>query len=118
MGGGFSYPGDSEDSAILDELLERVDKMEMALVRMDKLEEKIAHLRAANSPGAQDFNIVVKQLKKVSANVDGLIKGIKNTPGYDAHRTFTCKSCGSDGNIATVLRCTKCGKDKWVGWWP
>ncbi len=114
MSGGM---GGMQDDEVIEELLDRVANIEAALERLDKLEDKIASIKAANSPGAQDFNVVVKQLKKVSTQVEGLLKGIKNTPGYNARSTFTCP-CGSEGTVASVYRCTKCGKDKWLGWWP
>jgi len=29
-----------------------------------------------------------------------------------------CNGCGSEGHVAVRIKCTKCGREMWWGWWP
>ncbi len=86
--------------------------------RLGQLEKSLAETQTGGSPKARDFQAVVKQLKKVTAQVEGMLQGLQGTPGYGAHRNFKCTSCGAEGIVAAPFRCTHCGKDRWLGWWP
>jgi len=36
----------------------------------------------------------------------------------DVRNNFQCSSCKSHGKVAMYLKCTCCGEEQWVGWWP
>jgi hypothetical protein len=36
----------------------------------------------------------------------------------DIKSNFRCNSCKSHGRVAMYLKCTSCGEEQWVGWWP
>ncbi len=42
---------------------------------------------------------------------------VENTPASGLKREFKC-DCGSSGEIAVAVKCTKCDKETWWGWWP
>lgn len=124
LGAFKSMEGDSAehtsplDNAALTLLTERVDGIEKVLKRLVKLEDQIAQLKSANKQRARDYTDMTKQLKKISAQINTIVQGLQNTPAYDAHRKFLCDSCGTEGNVAINIRCSQCGKDNWLGWWP
>jgi hypothetical protein len=33
-------------------------------------------------------------------------------------RDITCQGCGTKGMVATSIKCTKCGRETYLGWWP
>jgi hypothetical protein len=33
-------------------------------------------------------------------------------------RDVTCQGCGAKGMVATSIKCTKCGRETYLGWWP
>jgi hypothetical protein len=86
--------------------------------RLSQLEASLMALQAAGGPRPQDFQAVVSQLKKVTGQVGSMMQGLQSTPGYGARQNFQCGSCGTQGMVVSLFRCSKCGKDKWLGWWP
>jgi ParB/RepB/Spo0J family partition protein len=40
-----------------------------------------------------------------------------NSPLTLLRKNFEC-DCGAKGHVAVHIKCTKCGKDNWRGWWP
>jgi hypothetical protein len=36
----------------------------------------------------------------------------------DVRNNFNCGKCHSQGKVAMYLKCTSCGEEQWVGWWP
>ena len=36
----------------------------------------------------------------------------------DVRNNFHCGHCKTHGNVAMYLKCTSCGEEQWVGWWP
>jgi len=105
-------------SDALDELYERIRSLETTLSKLERLEQRILLLESTNAECTNELSMVVQQLKAISSQVGALKKGINNTPLYDAHGKFICSGCGSKGDVAAVVRCTKCGRERWVGWWP
>ena len=43
---------------------------------------------------------------------------VSGNPLSGAKHEITCKGCGSKGLIATLVKCTKCGRETYWGWWP
>jgi hypothetical protein len=42
---------------------------------------------------------------------------LKDTLLVGVRREFKC-DCGAKGFVAVYIKCTKCGKETWRGWWP
>ena len=39
-----------------------------------------------------------------------------STPTFDIRKKFSC-DCGAKGMVAVSIKCTKCNKETWMGWW-
>ncbi len=104
--------------ATLDDLVQRMTKVETNISRLSQKEEKAADVRLPVQKLSQRLETVVKNLRKVDSQVSGVLRGLEGTPGYSIRSDFTCQSCGSHDFIAIPMRCTKCGSDGWWGWWP
>ena len=50
--------------------------------------------------------------------IDDLEFKLSGDPLSGAENQFTCDRCGSKGWIAAKIRCTKCGHETYLGWWP
>jgi len=50
--------------------------------------------------------------------IDDLEDKLSGDPLSGAGYQFMCNSCGSKGWIAAKIRCTKCGHETYLGWWP
>jgi len=51
-------------------------------------------------------------------HIDDLEDKLSGDPLSGAKHQFTCNSCGSKGWIAAAIKCTKCGRENYFGWWP
>jgi hypothetical protein len=98
------------------ELTKQLNNLGAALKRMEMLEKKVSEMEAKaakNNPATADLKIqqLTDEMRKIVVN-------LKGTPGYGAKNTFTCEKCDDQGHVAVQYRCTKCGKERWYGWWP
>ena len=50
--------------------------------------------------------------------LDDMESEVSGNPLSGAKYQITCKGCGSKGWIATVIKCTKCGRETYWGWFP
>jgi DNA-directed RNA polymerase subunit RPC12/RpoP len=108
------------NDAMLAALSQRLAAVEGMVARMAQLEAAVAGLQQSSAcgPGAGEYQALLNQVRKLTAQVESLTKAAQATPGFGARNSFKCASCGAQGMVATVYRCTKCGKDKWLGFWP
>jgi hypothetical protein len=99
------------------DLTKQFEQMVENLKRLELLEKKVAELEKnpennAESPTTvQRVQQLGEELKKISAN-------LKGTPDYGVRYSFNCEKCSDKGHMAIMLRCTKCGHERWYGWWP
>jgi uncharacterized phage infection (PIP) family protein YhgE len=98
-------------------LTEQLTQMGNNIKRMEKIEKKVIDLEIKLEKNQQSqvllprVNQLSEELKKISAN-------LKGTPGYGVRHSFTCEKCNDHGHVAEMFRCTKCGHERWYGWWP
>jgi hypothetical protein len=118
VGGKTEVSAESVSSlnAKITDLTKQVNQMAASLQQMAALQQKVAELEMKlNNGGNQGADDKIEQLagalKKISNN-------LKGTPGYGARWSFTCEDCNDQGHVAVKYRCTKCGHEKWYGWWP
>ena len=66
----------------------------------------------------QSLRTLLEQVQVVSRKVKEMETNLAATPGYQAHKIFTCGSCHSTGLTAIRAKCTQCGKEFWWGLQP
>jgi hypothetical protein len=104
-------------NAKIADLTNKLTQMGTALKRIEILEKKATELEktvAKNKEAPETAQRVVElseAVKKISTN-------LKGTPGYGVRHTFNCEKCSDQGHVAVMYRCTKCGHERWYGWWP
>ena len=102
----------------IDELARRISKVETSLSRLNR---KVTD--ESNSDGqigdiSQTVALLSRNIQKLNARVNGMTKGLENTPAYGIRDDFTCSSCGSHGLVTMLVKCSDCGEEGWWGWWP
>ena len=121
------------EGAGLEEVLERIEGMEATLensgplgegeqagdiknllARLDKLERIVGPKPLQK----EDVRKIKADVAKLSRQIEATSVNLKDTPAYGLHKHFVCRSCGSEGYVALIIRCTQCGKEGWQGWWP
>ena len=48
---------------------------------------------------------------------EGLQENLAKIPLLDIRYRFTCE-CGTKGMLSFYIKCTSCGEETWLGWWP
>ena len=81
------------------------------------MEKKVVGLEAKleSKRENQSAELQVLQLKEALKKITTNLKG---TPGYGVRQSFNCEKCSDEGHVAVMYRCTKCGHERWYGWWP
>jgi len=54
----------------------------------------------------------------LESRLDDAESEVSGNPLSGAKYEITCKGCGSRGWIASAIKCTKCGRETYWGWWP
>ena len=104
-------------NAKITELTKQLSQMGAALKQLDLLEKKVVGLEAKleSKRENQSAELQVLQLKEALKKITTNLKG---TPGYGVRQSFNCEKCSDEGHVAVMYRCTKCGHERWYGWWP
>jgi hypothetical protein len=93
---------------------ERAGEVKDLLTRLDKIERIVGPKPLQK----EDVRKIKVDLAKLSRQIEAVSANLKDTPAYGLHKHFVCRSCGSEGHVALIIRCTQCGKEGWQGWWP
>jgi hypothetical protein len=100
------------------ELTIQVNKFEKAAQKMAEIEDKLDQLAAK-------AQVPPKAVKTLGARIDeiyGLLESMrhperKNDEGH-IHDEFRCIKCQSEKMVAIHVKCTSCGTENWMGWYP
>ncbi len=108
---------DSSPGTNVADLVERLSRVETTVKRLEQLEKGGASA-GAGQVSLQKVQAMAKRVLELSEEVKSISAKLRCTLAYDVYHSFKCDSCSSQGLVATVLRCTKCGHESWRGWWP
>ena len=100
------------ESAAVDELRQRLERLEQALAGGNGAAGAPDRLLQANLDAA------IKQLNDLRATVDQMAKHLSHSAGYRLRDTFQCDKCSSRGHAAVRITCTVCNRESWLGWFP
>jgi hypothetical protein len=100
------------------ELTIQVNKFEKAAQKMAEIEDKLDQLAAK-------AQVSPKAVKTLGARIDeiyGLLESMRrperqNDEGH-IHDEFRCIKCQSEKMVAIHVKCTSCGTENWMGWYP
>ncbi|MGQ9572105.1 MAG: HD-GYP domain-containing protein [Dehalococcoidia bacterium] len=98
-------------SGDLTDVIQRIEKLEEALSRLEQCESTARLLQA-------DVDALAKRLEVVGRRLNGIPEHLQSTVGYRLRDVFECEACGSKGMVAARIICTECRGESWWGWWP
>ncbi|MFP3975014.1 MAG: hypothetical protein ACLFVK_02190 [Dehalococcoidia bacterium] len=104
--------------SLVTKILALSQQMEVATAKIERLETQIANMENAPQSAQQDIRPLVNSIKEIDAQLMSILKGLQGTVGYNLGQNFRCSSCGSQGFVAELVKCTVCGEESWWGWWP
>ncbi|MBN1162090.1 MAG: hypothetical protein JXA17_09095 [Dehalococcoidales bacterium] len=97
------------------ELTAEVNKLSTALQTVAQLEEKIRQLETLMKNAPESAGTLKARIDKIAAELEA---GEGKKSDYGFLEAFRCSHCRSKGNVAIYIKCTSCGKENWMGWWP
>ncbi len=100
--------------ALVNTLTKRLIEAEKRIVQLEKQNKALS--AKINTSSSANVTAIVKEVKRLGGQVKNITANLDATPGYNAHNTFVCTSCGSKGKVAVPMRCTECGREGWKGW--
>jgi hypothetical protein len=97
------------------DLTAEVNKLSAALQAVSQLEEKVRQLEAVVKNAPESTRTLKNRIDQISAALEA---GEANKSDYGLLEAFRCSHCHTKGNVAIYIKCTSCGKENWMGWWP
>ena len=104
--------------AAMAELTQRIINVETSISSLSSREHGVPDVKAPIQRLSLRLEATMKDLQKIRSQVGVITRGLEATPDYGIRSDFVCESCHSHGFVATPTRCTKCGREGWLGWWP
>jgi hypothetical protein len=104
-------------NAKISSLDEQLSQMKTKIKYFENIEKKVIDLEKKLEKFQQSPALLPRidqlndEFKKISLN-------LKGTPGYGIRYKYVCEKCHDHGHVAEMFRCTKCGHERWYGWWP
>jgi ABC-type transporter Mla subunit MlaD len=109
---------DSATQAMINNMAAKVQNLDAAMERVAQLERALYETNNAVRQIQQEFQANSGQIQLVSSRLEGVLANLKATLGYNAQKTFVCTNCRAKGEVAAEVKCTRCNKKNWWGWWP
>jgi prefoldin subunit 5 len=100
---------------IIADLSREVSKLTVAMQTISQLEEKVKQLEAMIKLSPDSTRILRGRIDEIS-NILEMIQQKKSD--YTFFEEFKCSHCQSKNLVAVHVKCTSCGKENWMGWWP
>jgi hypothetical protein len=104
--------------ATLADLIKRLAKMEHAMERLELLEEKVGEMGASSGAPSGELQKMKDHVQELNGQMDEISGNLKYSLGYGVGKIFQCKHCESKNLVALHVKCTECGEENWLGWWP
>ncbi len=100
--------------ALTDTLTKRLVEAEKRIAQLEKQNKVLSG--KINTASSASVTAIVKEVKRLGGQVKTISSNLEATPGYNAHHSFVCTSCGAKGKVAVPMRCTECGQEGLKGW--
>jgi hypothetical protein len=95
------------------DLTRHVIKLTVAMQRMDMLELKVSQIASVIRFSPDSMTTFERQIEEIRDILEKMQN--KNDSLRDE---FQCGKCHSDKAVAVHVKCTSCGNESWMGWWP
>ncbi len=103
--------------ATLADVVKRLSKIENVMERLEQLEKKVAQISADSGKSPQNQQ-ALENVKELEEQIEEISDNLRSSLGYGVRKIFRCKYCKSKGLVALHVKCTDCGEETWLGWWP
>jgi hypothetical protein len=95
------------------DLARQVAKMTNVMQRLEKAEDKVAQIYSLLKLDPDATVSLGGRLDAIYGRIEELAQHYS-----DYQNEFQCGHCKSKQNMALHVKCTSCGEEAWMGWWP
>jgi hypothetical protein len=100
------------------ELTIKVNKLSNPDQRIDQLEEKIDQLTALVKSSPKAIRALESRIVEIYGLLDAMRQEKHQSDEGRIHDEFQCVNCHSKKLVAIHVKCTSCGHENWMGWFP
>jgi prefoldin subunit 5 len=97
------------------DLSREVSKLAVAMQTISQLEERVKQLETSLKLSPDSTRTLKSRIDEIS-NILEMIQQKKSD--YTFFEEYKCSHCQSKNLVAVHVKCTSCGKENWMGWWP
>ncbi|HSW58085.1 MAG TPA: hypothetical protein VLH15_06760 [Dehalococcoidales bacterium] len=99
------------------EISRQLAELSAAVKKFELMEKRLSELEAKYTRGPAPVK-AEQMVQQLAEEMKKIVNNLKGTPGYGVRHKFSCERCDDHGHVAVQFRCTKCGHERWYGWWP
>ncbi len=95
------------------DLTRHVIKLTVAMQKTDMLEMKVNQIASIIRFSPDSMTTFERQIEEIR----DILEKMQNK-NDSLREEFQCGKCHSDKAVAVHVKCTSCGNESWMGWWP
>lgn len=100
----------------INDLIRQVSKLTNMAQKLDALEKMTEQMRFLLKLAPGEAKTLGEQIAEIHQRLDEIFDVFQNR--RDLRDDFQCEHCQSKSLVAFHAKCTSCGKENWLGWWP
>jgi len=100
------------------ELTIKVNKLDNITEKMNHLEEKIGEMAALVKSSPKAVKALEARMEEIYSLLDAMRQEKHASDEERIRDEFQCVNCRSEKLVAIHVKCTSCGTENWMGWFP
>lgn len=100
------------------ELTIKVNKMDKLSQRLSQIEDKIDEMAEMVQQSPQAVEALSGRIEEICGLLEGLRRQHNKGDEERIRDQFHCVNCHSKKLVAVHVKCTSCGTENWMGWFP
>jgi hypothetical protein len=100
------------------ELTIKVKKIDDVKQRMEQVEEKLDQIAEMVQSSPKAVRALGTRMDELYNLLEGMQQGSRQGDEERIHDQFHCVKCHSEKLVAIHVKCTSCGMENWMGWFP
>jgi hypothetical protein len=100
------------------ELTIQVNRFEKAAQKMAQIEDKLDQVAATVQSSPKAVRAMGAKIDEIYGLLDAMRRPGRKSDEERIHDEFRCVKCQSEKLVAIHVKCTSCGTENWMGWYP
>jgi hypothetical protein len=100
------------------ELTIQVNKFEKTAQKITQIEDKLDQIAAMVQSSPKAVKTLGARIDEIYRMLDAMRRPERKSDEDRIHDDFHCVKCQSEKLVAVHVKCTSCGTENWMGWFP